>query len=1022
MNESRIEGQLRCCPGAVEQGSSCGQVSSSSGSVLSPATQSRAWGRDPAMSDGGWVRRIQPFVIGTRLSAPPDPQDQVEPSWSPCPTGRAASDRSCSTGLEEEEEEEEDSLSPAYSSSRSIRKIAICRGGQPGPPDPREADPRTPDLRETSPGPLYPKDTSPPDPGPLDPREADPGTPDLREADPGTPDHGPPRDTRPLDPGPFDPKETGTPDPRDTRPPNPGPLDPRETDPGPHDPREPGRGGPRGVQASWEDQPRLRGWRRATVSAVEEELCPPEESRPLVAGSGVEEEEPQRETTSDHLLSSSSLIVKLALDVSSFYQTADGLLATMDSKHVAELTNKEELEELTLKITMLDQRVICLSEVHPTLASRLTQKQTEVRDRWHRLLERRSVEGASCLKPGYGADQSGLDVEYPAFTVKTLRWLEDSASLAPARRPGGVRTKRPFRKIKERMEELQGMLGWIQLNGWDRRSPGYHSNQLGDVGRQDGRSPSSEAPLPPHENLHTQSPVEPSADPNQVPQCLVTRLSSGGDGISLVLTFDPESADKGHDLMTPEPSHRVSRFLQVSTVVLPATPALTSVASLKVHTEGRGRRSTARRSPSGPPQAGPPAPAPPPHRANTWPLDHQTSDGPAATTRPGHPSLQLYMRQDPGGRTRGVKGPDRAEVRGHAEGRYTIPLGSTLRLDLPRSRDKPAKLTSEGHSLARTSPPLVRSGCLKTCLSGSAPGGPGTPQPPSRVTCGGTRPVGEMSEHVRAPANAPLSCHPVDTPHGSQSTEEPRSPPPLAEGASTPGWVPGVSVTSDQAPRPSSRAAAPEPPGPLELLRRHICPSVHTKISDLEGHMYYQPKQPAPLPLPPDQSGSVSARPSGFGRVVVCSEEEQTCWFCSGPGQRGDPRPQTAGGLSPERLPPERWQFEEVEGELEDIWDSWVFQAEPFQWVFQAQPYQDQAAGSEESIGVEEPNPDFVFNRNVPEAGKFTERRRSVSRWLRVDLQLYRSVERSSGRNRPRDQSDRWNHDIKAQQASSLRT
>ena len=72
----------------------------------------------------------------------------------------------------------------------------------------------------------------------------------------------------------------------------------------------------------------------------------------------------------------------------------------------------------------------------------------------------------------------------------------------------------------------------------------------------------------------------------------------------------------------------------------------------------------------------------------------------------------------------------------------------------------------------------------------------------------------------------------------------------------------------------------------------------------------------------------------------------------------------------------------------------WVFQAEPFQWVFQAQPYQDQAAGNEESIGVEEPNPDLVFNRNVLEAGKFTERRRSVSRWLRVDLQLYRSVER----------------------------
>ena len=184
------------------------------------------------MSEGGWVRRIQPFVIGTRLSALPDPPDQGEPCWSPCPTGHAASDWTCSSGLEEEDEdEEEDSLSPAYSSSRSIRKIAICRGGQPGPPDPRETSPGPPDLREADPG--------SPDPGPLDQRETDPGSPD--------------------------PRETRTPDPRDRSPPYPGSFDPRE----------PGRGGPRGRQASWEDRP--GGAQRALVSAgAEEKLGPPE--------------------------------------------------------------------------------------------------------------------------------------------------------------------------------------------------------------------------------------------------------------------------------------------------------------------------------------------------------------------------------------------------------------------------------------------------------------------------------------------------------------------------------------------------------------------------------------------------------------------------------------------------------------------------------------------------------------------------------------------------------------------------
>ena len=176
-------------------------------------------------------------------------------------------------------------------------------------------------------------------------------------------------------------------------------------------------------------------------------------------------------------------------------------------------------------------------------------------------------------------------------------------------------------------------------------------------------------------------------------------------------------------------------------------------------------------------------------------------------------------------------------------------------------------------------------------------------------------------EHVRAPSNSPLCFHLVeDTPHSSRSTEEPRSPPPRAEGASTPGGDPGMSVAPDQASRPSSRAVAPEPlepPEALELLRRHICPSVHTKISDLEGHLYYHPKHPAPLHLHPDQTGSVSSLAPRFGRVVVCPAEDQTCWFCSGPDQRGDPQPQTAGGLHTER-----WQFEEEEGELEDIWNS----------------------------------------------------------------------------------------------------
>ncbi|CAL8334286.1 unnamed protein product [Lota lota] len=213
----------------VQQSKAASVIRSPPAVVLFAAQRRRAWGRDPVMSEGGGMRRIQPFVIGTRLSAPPDPQsqDQGEPSRS--------QDQTCSRGLEgeDEEEEEEDSL-------------------------------------------------------------------------------------------------------------------------------EPGRGGPRGRQASWELHPG-GAWRALVSADVEEKLCPPE---------------------------------------------------------------------------MLDQRVLCLSAVHPTLASRLTQKQAEVRDRWHHLLEWRSV----------------------PVSHQTLRWLEDSVSFATAGREGGVRTKRPFRKRRSLRRRIYQLL------------------------------------------------------------------------------------------------------------------------------------------------------------------------------------------------------------------------------------------------------------------------------------------------------------------------------------------------------------------------------------------------------------------------------------------------------------------------------------------------------------------------------------------------------------------------------------
>nr|XP_055040206.1 uncharacterized protein si:dkey-238i5.2 isoform X2 [Misgurnus anguillicaudatus] len=84
----------------------------------------------------------------------------------------------------------------------------------------------------------------------------------------------------------------------------------------------------------------------------------------------------------------------LALEVSSFYQQADNILSAINYKKSSVLmtdiyksSQDKETNEIACQINMLNESVSRLSNIHPTLARRVTFKQAEVKENWAFLQE-----------------------------------------------------------------------------------------------------------------------------------------------------------------------------------------------------------------------------------------------------------------------------------------------------------------------------------------------------------------------------------------------------------------------------------------------------------------------------------------------------------------------------------------------------------------------------------------------------------------------------------------------------------
>ncbi|XP_028845378.1 uncharacterized protein mymx isoform X2 [Denticeps clupeoides] len=99
--------------------------------------------------------------------------------------------------------------------------------------------------------------------------------------------------------------------------------------------------------------------------------------------------------------------LQVALEMSSFYQQADSILSVVDSMRKSlgqESCGDGEIRDVASQIMMLDVTVSQLSNLHPVLAARVTQKQGEVKEHW------------ALLQKAFRNEKPTLPLPTPQFT------------------------------------------------------------------------------------------------------------------------------------------------------------------------------------------------------------------------------------------------------------------------------------------------------------------------------------------------------------------------------------------------------------------------------------------------------------------------------------------------------------------------------------------------------------------------------------------------------------------------------
>ncbi|XP_034408319.1 uncharacterized protein LOC117744242 isoform X3 [Cyclopterus lumpus] len=154
--------------------------------------------------------------------------------------------------------------------------------------------------------------------------------------------------------------------------------------------------------------------------------------------------------------------LQLALEVSSFYQQADNTLFAINNMWKSISASKEldsfgdrEIRDIASQIMMLDVSVSQVSNLHPTLAAGVTQKQSEVKDCW------------ALLQKVFRSDRTTLPPTGSAFT------REAADPLTPAQEPHcnvGTEMQRIMGKeVKEEQNRLKGCVSTVEC-GIGRRT------------------------------------------------------------------------------------------------------------------------------------------------------------------------------------------------------------------------------------------------------------------------------------------------------------------------------------------------------------------------------------------------------------------------------------------------------------------------------------------------------------------------------------------------------------------------
>uniref|UniRef100_W5NFV8 PH domain-containing protein n=1 Tax=Lepisosteus oculatus TaxID=7918 RepID=W5NFV8_LEPOC len=141
--------------------------------------------------------------------------------------------------------------------------------------------------------------------------------------------------------------------------------------------------------------------------------------------------------------------LQLALELSSFYQQADNVIRAINNKRKSissssdqENSTDREIRDIASHIMMLDVTASQLSNLHPALATGVTQKQGEVKDGW------------ALLQKAVRNEKAGLQSSCLVFT------REDGDPLTPTRGPQcsvGTEVHRIMGKeVKEEQNRLKG--------------------------------------------------------------------------------------------------------------------------------------------------------------------------------------------------------------------------------------------------------------------------------------------------------------------------------------------------------------------------------------------------------------------------------------------------------------------------------------------------------------------------------------------------------------------------------------